>query len=328
VKERKANGKYTNFIDFCERIANDTVNKKCIECLIKVGAFDEIEKDLTRYDLLENYETIIDSIVASRRKNYENQISIFETAKADDTSTTLVIKKSGRAITKKEILDMEKELLGIYVSGHPLDEYIEYIKKNSTVNSSDLNQLVEENEFDETTSNDENIVDQKQNYDGKEATICGIISSSKLLYTKNNRQMMFATLEDIYGSIEIVVFPTVFVKYSGLLKNDNIVKVKGKISLKENEKAKILVDEISGITKSSKIYIKIPTGKEELENIVIENIKQIANDNQGNTPVYLFYEGTNKVKMLNREYWLDANDSLIKLLGFKFGTENVKEVEK
>lgn len=327
IKERKLNGKYKSFVDFCERVTDESINKKCVESLIRAGCFDDLETEVTRYDLLDNFESIIDSIQQSKRKNYANQLNLFDTS-PDAQSMRPGIKKTGKVITKKDLLDMEKDILGIYVSGHPLEEYMDYISKNSTVTSRDLNLASEVPEVEDYSYSDTSDESQEKNinYDGKDATFCGIISVAKILYTKNNKQMMFIQIDDLYGSIEAVIFPIVFQKFNKLLLVENIVEIKGKISLKENEKAKILVNDVKQITKTNKIYIKIPRDKFNLESAVVQEIKSLADNSYGNCPVHLFYEGTNKIKMLNKEYWLDSTQEIYSALINKFGQENVKIV--
>lgn len=322
IKEREMNGKYLSFTDFCERISTERVNKKCVESLIKAGAFDEIDKEYNRYDLLDNFETILDGISHTRKNNYINQINLFGEV---GESSQIKIEKSGRIPSKKEILDMEKEMLGLYVSGHPLDEYKDYINKNSTVKTIDLESDNDEEESSET----ENKVD----YDGKSVVICGIFSPGKKLVTKSGKNMMFGELEDLYGSVELVIFPTIFEKYNNLLFEDSIIKVTGKVSLKEDEKPKILVSGISKIDKTvsklqvkkiAKIYVRIPKDKLDLEDRVIGYIKDLSKEYKGNSEVYIFYDGTNKMKLLNKMYFLQDNDNVREKLELAFGKENIK----
>lgn len=312
VNDRKMNGKFKNFIDFCERVASDSVNKKCIESLIKAGCFDELDKEYNRFDLLDNFESIVDGVNQTRRNNYKNQINFFDVGE-DIQNSNIIISKSNKKPTKKELLDMEKEMLGLYISGHPLDEYMDYIKKNSSVKSTDLNE--------EDTEESQNI---KNDYGGKTVSFCGILSHLKIFNTKNNAQMLFAQIEDMYGSIELVFFPAVFQKFSNILVNDSVVKVVGKVSIKENEKAKILVNDVVKITKQSKIYIRIPNDKLDLEPRVIEYIKNLDAEDFANNPVYLFLDGTNKLKLLNKNMWLSTRDATIEKLELAFGKENVK----
>ncbi len=316
IKERKINGRYNSFIEFCERVAGDQVNKKCIESLIMAGAFDEIESDINRFDLLDSYEKIVDNVVQTRKSNYINQINIFDMQK-DKVINKITISKSLRTPSKKEVLEMEKEILGLYVSGHPLDEYKEYITKNSTITSKellDITNISEENEL----YNDGKI------YDNTNQVFCGILTNCKILTTKSNKQMMFANVEDLYGSIEVVIFPNIYVKYSNILQKDNILKLTGKINIKEDESPKLILSNAEIIKKQCKIYIKLPKDKLEMEGRVIDFIMSLEGQYRGNSPVYIFYEGTNKVRILNKSVWLNTSDNTLDRLCTAFGEENVK----
>lgn len=319
ISVREREGKFKSFIDFCEKVSGENVNKKCIESLIKAGCFESIEKDLNRVDLLESFETVIDNINSNRKRNYANQVNLFETV---EEKSTIIIPKSKRQISKKELLDMEKEVIGIYVSGHPLDEYSEYISKNSTITTKELTVNDENNELDsENEDKNENII----NYDSKQVVICGIIENSRIIFTKNNDQMMFAEMSDMYGSIELILFPGMFAKYSKSIESGNVVQIKGKVSMKENEKAKILVSDVQKISKSKKIYVRLPKDKFNLESNVINLIDEISNEYYGTVPVYLFYEGTNKLKLLNRSYWLNDSEDVLNELKSRLGEENIKK---
>lgn len=212
---------------------------------------------------------------------------------------------------------MEKEMLGLYVSGHPLDEYIDVIKENATVTSQELNL----EELDEETVE---IEGEKNDYDGKIVTFCGILSHLKIFTTKNNSQMLFAQIEDLYGSVEVIVFPNVYQKLYSIFQTDQVIKVTGKVSMKENEKTKILVSTAEKIEKQVKIYIRLPKDKFELESRVIEYIKNLEEEDFGDNPVYLFYEGTNKIKLLHKNIWLRNSSETIQKLELAFGKENIK----
>ena len=318
IEDRKRNGKFTSFINFCERVSGEQVNKKCIESLIMAGAFDEIEKKVNRFDLLENYESIVDNVAQTRRNNYINQINLFDTQE-EEKINKVSIKKCGKTPTKRELLDMEKEMLGLYVSGHPLDEYSQYISQNATVTSKELNVLQNEESKEEGYKEDSFI-----SLDETTQTYCGILTKNRLLTTKSNKQMMFAEVEDMYGSIEAVIFPNVYLKFSDLLQKDNILKITGKINIKENEKPKILVSNIEQITVNKKIYIRLPKNKLDLEGRVISFITNLESNFKGNAAVYIFYEGTNKLKVLSREHWLNTSSDTIEKLKTAFGEENIK----
>ena len=301
VKIRDEDGKFTSFVNFLERVSQDKINKKCIESLIYAGAFDELDSNINRYDMIESFETIMDNIASNRRRNYENQLDFFS---IECKVTKIEIPKSGRTPTKKQLLDMEKEIIGIYVSGHPLSEYEEYIKKNSTTTTKKINE-------------------NKDKFDNKQVILCGSIDSAKIVPTKNSAQMMFCLLSDMFLDVELIVFPKQFEKYSKVLSAGNIVKVLGKVSIKENEKPKILVSTVENITKTNKIYIKIPKGKEELEKVVYEFVKEISDEYYGNIPVHFFIESTKQIKLLPRNYHLDDSNNVLEVLKARLGEENV-----
>ena len=324
IRERKLNGKYTSFLDFCERISFECVNKKCIESLIKAGCFDEIEKEYNRYDLLDNFESIVDGVNHTRKSNYVNQMDFF--GQIEDAGTSIKIEKSGRTPSKRELLEMEREMLGLYISGHPLDEYKAYILKNSTVNSLDIS-----GEESDDESSEESV-----DYDGKNVSICGIFNRGKILMTKSGKNMMFAELEDLYGSVELVLFPNVYERFENILNNDVVIKVSGKVSIKEDEKTKILVSNINIVENNKetqekvvekinkKIYVRIPKDKLDLEDRVIGYIKDLSKEYPGECEVYIFYDGTNKMRLLNKANFLQDNNIVKEKLDLAFGKENVK----
>ncbi|MDD2628438.1 MAG: DNA polymerase III subunit alpha, partial [Clostridia bacterium] len=220
VKERKENGKYTGLIDFLKRVESEKVNKKCIESLIMAGAFDDIENDYTRQDFLESFENILESIHSERKNNLKDQVNIFDVFSGNEEEKrdiSLNIIKSNNQLTKKEILDMEKEMMGLYVSGHPLDEYREKIEEVSTISTKELiSNEIEEQEFGAESDIEIDVVKQNdvQKYDGTDQIICAVISSIRQIYTKNNKAMAFVEIEDLYGTMEAVIFPIVYVRYS------------------------------------------------------------------------------------------------------------------
>ncbi|MDD3303790.1 MAG: DNA polymerase III subunit alpha [Clostridia bacterium] len=319
ISSRKKEGKFTSFIEFCERVAGDAINKKCVESLIKAGCFDELEPTLTRFDLLDSFESILDNINQTRKTNYANQMNMFDMGNIPKEAQSIVIQKSSQKPSKNELLEMEKEMLGLYVTGHPLDDYMEVIKKQATISTKEL-QNEESSDEEEQSEEKTNTID----YDGKVVTICGILSHRKTLITKSGNQMMFAELEDLYGSLELVIFAGVLQNHATLLQEGNILKITGKVSYKENEKTKILVSRVELLEKNKKIYIRIPKDKLELEGAVMTYMKNMDEQCKGNIPVYIFYDGTSKVKLLNKELWLNSNETTIGNLETSFGKENVK----
>ena len=322
TEERKKNGKYKNFVDFLERVQSERVNKKCIESLIKAGAFDELEKDYNRYDLLANYESIIDSIANERRGNIANQVNLFDAISTTQEVVKHTILKTGTVPTKREMLDMEKEMTGLYVSGHPLDDYMEKIQKTSTITTAELLEVAESDNSDETEKIETHSTDK---YDGKEATMCGLITNLKKIYTKSNRQMAFSEFEDIYGTIEAVFFPNVYEKNVSLIASDKVVEIKGKISFKENEKPKILVDAIKELGVYSKLFVKINCEPEQ-EKEKTNELFGLLKGNEGEIPVYVYFESREDLKMLSRNWWITPTDEFMQNIMRRFGNENVKLV--
>ena len=240
VKERKKNGPFKSFTDFAERMNGEAVNRKCIESLIKAGAFDEFGKN--RATLIASFENILDTIDGANRKNIQGQVSIFDIGKEDEN-----IEKNKYYYTEleefseKEKLSIEKEMLGMYISGHPLDKLKEEIKKLSNIDTIKMQ-------------------DVKESEDGKQVKYAGIITSVKKKYTKKNTLMAFLTVEDLYGTCEIIVFDSCYARSSSSIMEDNIVLVDGRLSVREDDETKIVANNIVDINQS----IKNSPGKEEV----------------------------------------------------------------
>lgn len=226
ISEREINGEFESFTDFCERIQSGTVNRKCIECLIKAGCFDEMNQ--TRATLLASYERILDTINNQGRNSMANQVTMFDLVQPEETVKYqyTVLKE----LDERELLAQEKEMIGIYISGHPLEKIKEAIQRQTNINSIQIKDL-----------NGENAGNFK---DGQNVKYAGTITSVKKKYTKRNTIMAFVTVEDLYGSAEIVVFDSVFSRCDNILVEENIVIVEGRLSIKEDEDARIIVQNI------------------------------------------------------------------------------------
>ena len=226
ISERERNGEFKSFTDFCERIQSGTVNRKCIECLIKAGCFDEMNQ--TRATLLASYERILDTINNQGRNSMANQVTMFDLVQPEETVKYqyTVLKE----LDERELLAQEKEMIGIYISGHPLEKFKDAIQRQTNINSIQIKDL-----------NGENAGKFK---DGQNVKYAGTITSVKKKYTKRNTIMAFVTVEDLYGSAEIVVFDSVFSRCDNILVEENIVLVEGRLSIKEDEDARIIVQNI------------------------------------------------------------------------------------
>ena len=228
VKEREKNGSYKSFTDFCERIQGEAVNKKCIESLIKAGVFDEFEQ--TRSTLMASFEEILDSISDNSKKNFKGQVSMFDLGGSSENEENEMEKlkynyHTLKEYSDKELLSMEKEMLGLYISGHPLSELKEQIEKITNINSLRVREAM-----------DEQIETGKMEYkDGQIVKYAGIVDSIKKKYTKNNKIMAFINIEDLYGSMEVIAFENAYQGAGNSLIEDNVVYIEGRVSIKEED---------------------------------------------------------------------------------------------
>ncbi len=231
VEERNTNGNFKGFIDFCERTIEKGVNKKCIESLIKAGVFEEFEQ--TRSTLLASFEQITENIQSSKKKGLSGQVSMFDIATTEEKEQMQNQKYSFEIhdeVSNKELLSMEKEMLGIYISGHPLEKYREKIQAQTNISTLDLREINEAN-----SQLEKDIVESPKFIDGQKVKYAGIITSIKKKYTKNNKIMAFVTIEDLYGSAEILVFESAYLNAKDALVEENIVMVEGRLSIREDD---------------------------------------------------------------------------------------------
>jgi DNA polymerase-3 subunit alpha len=343
IAEREAKGPFTGFSEFCERIADKDINKRCVESLIKCGAFDSL--GVYRSKLMAVYEKLLDGIQQSRKGKVDGQLSLFEipgeaeSFKAEDNFPDL------REFSTKMMLTMEKEMLGLYVSGHPLKEYEEEILRETTLSSADLAGNGDETEGEGIAAGGKNLSD------GQLVTVGGIITEKKTKTTKSNNLMAFVTLEDLYGTMEVIVFPTVLSRNSGLLVNENTVFVEGRISLKEDEQPKIICDSVRPIRKANsegilqepgrnaaggantaahahtgaKIYIRT---QELPESELLRSTFSLLQYFSGTTPVFFCHADDmgNISKTDFGEFHVNAENTLLRELSDRFGEENVRVV--
>ncbi len=274
VEERKKNGKYKNFTDFCERTADEGVNKKCIESLIKAGTFDEFEQ--TRATLLASFEGIIDTIQSGKKKGLAGQVTLFELGSEEEKEKMNEVKYNyveQEEMTTKELLSIEKEMLGIYISGHPLEKLKDEIEKHTNINTIKLKEIDEQmsSQFqDGMNIEGANMSGGQLKYkDGQVIQYAGIISKVKKKYTKNNKLMAFVTIEDLYGTAEVIVFESVYIKAGNSLIEENVVMVEGRLSIREDETTTIIANEIKDFEEAinkkninKKTLANIPTPKE------------------------------------------------------------------
>lgn len=303
IENRELKGKYESLYDFINKVDLGVVNKRTVESLIKCGAFDSL--GVYRSKLMAVYERLMDCVGEQKKSNIDGQLSLFDTDKCDlDIGEDIYPDLD--EYPKDVMLAMEKEMLGLYISGHPLMEYKEELERLTTINTSEL--VFEESE-------EMDMESYTLQLDGKNVIMGGILGAVKAKTTKNNNMMAFAQLEDLYGMIELIIFPKIYEEYRELLKNDNIIIVEGRISIKEEESPKLICERISPLKKGQqhKLYIKIDSEKNPG---LLESIKKVLNDNKGDNPVYIVDEarknnGKPMVMQASRHMWVNINDSLL-----------------
>lgn len=271
-KERKNNGKFTDFIDFCERVETTVLNRKTLESLIKSGTFDSLNQ--SRKFLFENFEKITEEILKVRKERDKGQFSLFDNDKGQQEKMMfngIMDKKNQKEEYRpKQLLNFEKEMLGLYISGHPLSEYENILTGLTTISK---------------------LPDVE---DKATVTIGGIITNIKNIYTKRDQQMCFINVEDIENNLEVIVFPTVLEKYREFIVEDRIIKMRGKIDKKEDQ-IKLLANEFSELkkddpddtgkerknsgTKEKKIIFRIR--KKDMDIEFINNFYKILKNNPG-----------------------------------------------
>ena len=286
VKERNKNGEYKSFTDFCERIADESVNKKCVESLIKAGTFDEFDK--TRSTLLASFENIIDMIQSRKKKEMNGQVSMFDLgteSQKEELSEMKYTFEEHQEMPNKELLSLEKEMLGIYISGHPLEKLREQILKSVNITSMDIKEIDEQMT---SSMNDGGMELLKQNvkpkyHDGQFIKYAGIITSIKKKYTKNNKIMAFVTVEDLYGTAEMILFENAYIKAGKSLIEENIVLVEGRLSIREDDTTTIIVNDMKDfVEEKQKVLILDITESSEEEKDKLRGALRYFNGDKNN----------------------------------------------
>ena len=300
IAEREENGEYKSFTDFCERISDEAVNKKCIESLIKAGVFDEFEQ--TRATLLASFESIIDTIQSSKKKGMQGQFSMFDLSLTEESNNMDELKyafNEQEELSERELLSLEKEMLGIYLSGHPLEKLKQQIEIQANISTKDLALLdsqmanVEEQDLDdpEALLNMANQMQTSKNIkykDGQEVSYVGIISKIKKKFTKTNKIMAFITIEDLYGTAEVLTFENTYLKSQSSLIEENIVLVKGRLSIRDGEKTTIIANEITDFAeKKSKVLSLDITGVTEDTKVKLRGAIKYFNGEMNNIKVQI-----------------------------------------
>ena len=321
VKEREENGEYTSFTDFAERISGKAVNKRCIESLIKAGTFDELGKN--RSTLLASFENIVDIIELSNKKGFEGQVSMFDLGGNEEEKEKIKYSFDEQPeMSEKELLSTEKEMLGIYISGHPLEKIKEQILSQITIKSSDMREIDDENlsgSLEESNIGTQ-ITEKNKYIDGQNVKIAGIITGVKKKITKSNKLMAFITLEDLYGTIEIIAFENVYMSAQNNLIEENVVLIEGRLSIREDEATKIVASKIINFEdkKTKTLHLNITT-LSEVQKDKLRGAIKFFNGERNNIPVVI--EIGKEIKSCGQIY---CTEEILKVFEEIVGEENVK----
>ena len=333
IYERKQSGNFKSLNDFCERMYDKTMNSRALESLIKCGAIDNLGAN--RRQMLAVSKMILDSIQFESRKNVKGQISLFDTDEDTKASGEIAMPDLPE-FSVSERLFMENEVAGMYLSGHPLNEYDEYAKIARTDRIGSIISMEADSSY----------------KDGQTVRVLAIVSKVKTQVTKNNKMMAFVNVEDQYGMAEMLVFPNVFDEYGLYFREGNIIDVVATVNIREDEDPKIICNKVKLVTKDTKPeplktyadyrnnreQVKAPTANrpvnpqkpktlyiriDNLESKSFKKAKRLLEIFEGRTPVVFYLTDTNKKLQAPQNLWVELNSVLVNELKKQLGDDNI-----
>lgn len=310
VKEREENGDYTNLQNFIERNL-EQVNKRAIENFIKAGALDCLEGN--RRQKMMTFARIVDGINQDKKNTMAGQLSFFDIVSEEEKKEFEIRMPDLEEFDKETILAFEKEVLGIYLSGHPLEGYRDIMEKMATARTADFQQ-------DEETGFPKVI-------DGQKAILGGMITDKTIKYTKNNKVMAFFTLEDLVGTVEVVVFPRDYEKCQALLNDEEKVFIQGRVSAEDDRPSKLILEKIRSFEDIPReLWIQFPDREAygEKEQELLADLKQ----SPGKDSVVIFLRDVKAMKKLSAAYHVEITDSWLESMCKKYGVSNVKVLQR
>lgn len=327
VKARENRGKFESLVDFINKMEPSSLNKRAVECLIKAGAMDGFK--VFRSKMLAVHEKLIENISSDKRRNIDGQISLF--GATEELKNPEVRYPEIKEFDKRNLLAMEKEMTGLYITGHPLDDYVKSLKVQTTNEISEVyssSETLDTNETDEIITGIEIFNKGNSLHDNDRVIFGGILSSVNQKITRNNAIMAFLTLEDLTGSIEVIVFPKTLESVKPLCVTDSLVVVKGRLSIKEDEAPKLICESIEPLEKinSSKLYLRLEDSEKAKQfNLYLKEL--LTEDRKGDTPIYFYASKENKKFRAPRDRWISLESDIKEILIEKLGEENVKIVD-
>lgn len=308
---KRRDAAYKTFTDFCSRADMKVLNKRAVESLIKCGAFDSL--GVYRSQLMHSYERIIENIQTDRKYKIDGQISLF----GEDLPLSAP-KESFPDIPEYEEgyrLALEKDMLGLYITGHPLESYRSLLESSCTVNG-------------EIVDHYEEMVEAGLR-DNQMVTVGGIVGAKKNLLTKKNKTMCFLSLEDLYGTIEVVVFPNVYSTYEHLLELDNKLLIKGRLNISEDQASSVLCEEIVELERMEKKtrFQGVQISVDSLQDEKIRQMKEVLQEYRGDKPIVLYSRQENKKYKANKSLWVQESKEAIEALCRIMGQTNVDIIQ-
>ncbi len=311
VAERKLGGAFKSLTDFIERMSGKEVNKKTLENLIKAGALDSLGGNRQQYMMA--YAGIMESVAQSRKNTMTGQMSLFDLVDEEEKEHFKIQLPKVEEYKKELVLSFEKEVLGVYISGHPLEEYEERWRKNITAVTTDF-------QLDEETN-------KSRVRDGELVIIGGMITAKTIKYTKNNRVMAFLQIEDLVGTVEVIVFPNIYERNSGMLTEEAKVFVSGHVNGEEDKASKLICDRIFSFDEGKReLWIQFADQAACMEQEA--ELLGLIHDSDGGDPVVLYAAAERTTKRLGAGKTVLAEGELLARLRQRFGSDNVKVVEK
>ncbi len=322
VQERKLSGPYRDVFEFCRRIDSEAVNKRAVESLIMAGCFDHM--GATRLQCMRVFDQALEANSAKRRQNVVGQISLFDMGQP---TADLAIEDTYPDVGEypyKQLLSMEKEMTGVYVSGHPLDEYRKELEALE-INTAWVAELKER-------------PDAGIDEDGRQVVMGGILTALRPKATKKGAMMGFITLEDLTGQIECLLFPHIFERYSKLLELDMPVLLTGHLSVREEEDTKLLVDVVEPL-------VQLPPPEEPMSDIErakrspvklylrmqrsqMDEVKEVLQRQPGKVPVYMNFPDEGITLLAPRDWWCEDAEDMLATLMTTLPEKDMKVVDK
>ncbi len=311
VMERRERGAFINLHDFVERMFGHEINRRVIENLIKAGAVDGLGG--TRKQFLQVYAQILDSVAAEKKSSLRGQMTLFDMMQEEEKQIYELRLPDIGELDKETLLAFEKEVLGVYISGHPLEKYEQLWKNNITNYTSDF--LIQEETNEPVAA------------DGQKAVIGGMITAKRTMVTKTNKMMAFITVEDLLGTVEVLVFPRDYEKCSQFLDVDTKIFVRGRVSAEEEKDAKLICEKVIPFSSLPReLWLKFPTKQDYKEQE--QKLFSMLADTDGEDELVIYTADPRAVKRMPENWRIQINQALLEKLYQAFGEGNVKVVEK